>query len=128
MRKFAIFAILGLFVAVFAFAQSEETTTITTQQPASTSEKTIVTKDGEVIATIEKVDVATKTFVVKSDKSGVTKTYTFNDKTVWGTKDATIKVDDLKAGDIIILEANPENVVTRIRVKEITTTPPESQK
>jgi hypothetical protein len=125
MRKLALFAILGLFVAAFAFAQSEETTVIQ-QQPSSTSEKTVVTKDGEVIATIEKVDVPTKTFVVKTDKSGVTKTYTFNEKTMFGTKTNMLKVEDLKPGDVIILEANPENVVTKVRVKEITTeTPPE---
>jgi Cu/Ag efflux protein CusF len=124
MKKLALFAILGFFVVFvgYAVAQSEETTTTTVQQqPSTTSEKTVVTKDGEVIATIEKVDVPTKTITVKTEKSGETKTYTYTTKTTWGTKDKVIKVEDLKTGDVIILNATPENVVSRIRVKEITT-------
>ncbi|MCI0447761.1 hypothetical protein L0152_31680 [bacterium] len=122
MKKLALFAILGFFVAfaAYAVAQSEETTTVT-QQPSTTSEKTVVTKDGEVIATIEKVDVPTKTIMVKTEKNGETKTYTYTTKTSWGTKDKVIKVEDLKTGDIVILNATPENVVSRIRVKEIIT-------
>jgi sporulation protein YlmC with PRC-barrel domain len=122
MKKLALFAILGFFVAFvgYAVAQSEETTTVQ-QQPSTTSEKTVVTKDGEVIATIEKVDVPTKTITVKTEKSGETKTYTYTTKTTWGTKDKVIKVEDLKTGDIVILNATPENVVSRIRVREITT-------
>ena len=129
MKKLALFAILGFFVAAIGFAQTEETTVVT-QQPSTTSEKTIVTKDGEIIGTIEKVDVPTKTFIVKVDKNGTmtTKTYTFTDKTVWGTSDNVLKVDTLKSGDVIVLEADPSNVVTRVRVKEVeTTTPPENQ-
>lgn len=125
MKKLALFAILGFFFAAFAIAQSEETTVI--QQPSSTSEKTVITKDGEIIATIEKLDVPAKTFVVKLDKSGETKTYTFTEKTMWGTKDKVIKVEDLKTGDVVIFNTDPNNVVTRIRIREvITTTPPES--
>ncbi|MCI0618451.1 hypothetical protein L0244_36195 [bacterium] len=122
MKKLALFAILGFFVAfaAYAVAQSEETTTVT-QQPSTTSEKTVVTKDGEVIATIEKVDVPTKTIIVKTEKNGETKTYTYTTKTTWGTKDKVIKVEELKTGDIVILNATPENVVSRIRVKEIIT-------
>lgn len=131
MRKIAVFAILGLFVAAFAFAQSDETTTTTTttQQPSSTTEKTVVTKGGEVIATIEKVDVPTKTIVVKRDENGVSKTYTytFNEKTVWGTKDHMLKVDELKAGDIIVLQSSPDNVVKTVRIQTITTEPSEDQ-
>lgn len=119
MKKLALFAILGLFVAAFGFAQSEETTTIT-QQPAS-SEKTIVTKDGEIIGTIEKVDVPTKTFVVKVDKNGTmtTKTYTFTENTTWGTPDKVLKVEELKSGDVIVLQSDPQNVVTSVRIKEL---------
>ncbi len=122
MKKLALFAILGFFVAfaAYAVAQSEETTTVT-QQPSMTSEKTVVTKDGEVIATIEKVDVPTKTITVKTEKNGETKTYTYTTKTSWGTKDKIIKVEDLKTGDVVYLNATPENVISHIRVKEITT-------
>ena len=105
-------------------SQSEETTTVT-QQPSTTSEKTVVTKDGEVIATIEKVDVPTKTITVKTEKNGEMKTYTYTTKTSWGTKDKVIKVEDLKTGDVVYLNANPENVITRITTKTITTENPE---
>jgi hypothetical protein len=129
MRKIAVFAILGLFVAAFAFAQSEETTTTTTttQQPSSTTEKTVVSKNGEVIATIEKVDVPTKTIVVKRDENGVSKTYTYtyNEKTVFGSKDNMLKVDELKAGDTIVLQSSPDNVVKTIRIETTTETPPD---
>jgi len=124
MKKLALFAILGIFVAFagYAVAQSEETTTTTTtQQPSTTSEKTVVTKDGQVIATIEKVDVPTKTITVKTEKSGETKTYTYTTKTTWGTKDKIVKVEDLKTGDVVYLNANPENVITRITTKTVTT-------
>src|SRR5262245_12309411 len=128
MKKLALFAILGFFVAFAAYAvvQSEETTTVT-QQPSATSEKTVVTKDGEVIATIEKVDVPTKTIIVKTEKAGEAKTYTYTTKTTFGTKDKVIKIEDLKTGDVVILNASPENVLSRIRIQEMTTTPPEGQ-
>ena len=128
MKKLALFAILGIFVAFvgFAVAQSEETTTTTTtQQPSATSEKTVVTKDGEVIATIEKVDVPTKTITVRTEKNGETKTYTYTTKTTWGTKDKVIRVEDLKTGDTVLLNANPQNVITRIETKTVTTENPE---
>lgn len=125
MKKLALFAILGFFVAfaAYAVAQSEETTTVT-QQPSTTSEKTVVTKDGEVIATIEKVDVPTKTITVRTEKSGETKTYTYTTKTTWGTKDKIVKVEELKTGDVVVLNANPEHVISTIRVREITTEQP----
>jgi Cu/Ag efflux protein CusF len=128
MKKLALFAILGFFVAFlgYAVAQSEETTTTTTtQQPSSTSEKTVVTKDGQVIATIEKIDVPTKTITVKTEKNGETKTYTYTTKTTWGSKDNAIKVEDLKTGDVVVLNANPENVITRITTRTVTTENPE---
>jgi Cu/Ag efflux protein CusF len=128
MKKLALFAILGFFVAFvgFAVAQSEETTTTTTtQQPSTSSEKTVVTKDGQVIATIEKIDVPTKTITVKTEQNGETKTYTYTTKTTWGTKDNAIKVEDLKTGDVVVLNANPENVITRITTKTVTTENPE---
>jgi Cu/Ag efflux protein CusF len=126
MKKLALFAILGFFVAFAAYAvvQSEETTTVT-QQPSTTSEKTVVTKDGEIIATIEKVDVPTKTITVKTEKNGETKTYTYTTKTSWGTKDKVVKVEDLKTGDVVYLNATPENVISRITVKTVTTDNPE---
>jgi hypothetical protein len=126
MKKLALFAILGFFVAfaAYAVAQSEETTTVT-QQPSTTSEKTVVTKDGEIIATIEKVDVPTKTITVKTEKNGETKTYTYTTKTTWGTKDKIVKVEDLKTGDVVYLNATPENVISRITVKTVTTDNPE---
>lgn len=129
MKKLALFAILGFFVAFvgYAVAQSEETTTTTTvqQQPSTTTEKTVVTKDGEVIATIEKVDVPTKTITVKTETNGETKTYTYTTKTSWGSKDKVVKVEDLKTGDVVVLNATPENVISRIKVREITTENPE---
>jgi len=126
MKKLTLFAILGIFVAFvgYAVAQSEETTTVT-QQPSTTSEKTVVTKDGEVIATIEKVDVPTKTITVKTEKNGETKTYTYTTKTSWGTKDKIVKVEDLKTGDVVYLNTTPENVISRITVKTVTTENPE---
>lgn len=128
MKKLALFVILGFFVAFvgYAVAQSDTTTTTTVQQqPSTTSEKTVVTKDGEVIATIEKVDVPTKTITVKTEKNGETKTYTYTTKTTWGTKDKVIKVEDLKSGDVVVLNANPDNQITRIVTREITTENPE---
>ena len=126
MKKLALFAILGFFVAFvgYAVAQSEETTTVT-QQPSTTTEKTVVTKDGEVIATIEKVDVPTKTITVKTEKNGETKTYTYTTKTSWGTKDKIVKVEDLKTGDVVYLNTTPENVISRITVRTVTTENPE---
>jgi len=129
MKKLALFAILGFFVAFvgYAVAQSEETTTTTTttQQPSTTTEKTMVTKDGEVIATIEKVDVPTKTITVKTEKNGETKTYTYTTKTSWGTKDKIVKVEDLKTGDVVYLNTTPDNMISRITVKTVTTDNPE---
>jgi Cu/Ag efflux protein CusF len=128
MKKLALFVILGFFVAFvgYAVAQSDTTTTTTTtEQPSTTSEKTVVTKDGEVIATIEKVDVPTKTITVRTEKNGETKTYTYTTKTTWGTKDKVIRVEDLKTGDTVLLNANPQNVITRIETKTVTMENPE---
>jgi hypothetical protein len=131
MKKLALLAILGFFVAfaAYAVAQSEETTTVT-QQPSATTEKTVVTKDGEVIATIEKVDVPTKTITVKTEKAGETKIYTYTTKTMFGTKEKVVKVEEFKPGDVVVLNANPENVIKTIRIQTETTTttePPQQQ-
>jgi Domain of unknown function (DUF5666) len=120
MKKLALFALLGLFVACFAFAQSEQPTqqqpgAYPEQQPASESKQMSSTP---FVGTIDNVDLTAKSFTVKIEKTGETKTFTFDDKTKWDAKDKMFKADNLKAGDQVTIQADANNLATKIKVKE----------
>jgi cytoskeletal protein RodZ len=120
MKKLALFALLGLFVACFAFAQSEQPTqqqpgAYPEQQPSSESKQMSSTP---FVGTIDNVDLTAKSFTVKIEKTGETKTFTFDDKTKWDAKDKMFKADNLKAGDQVTIQADANNLATKIKVKE----------
>lgn len=123
MKKLMLFAILGVFVACFAFAQSEPPTQ---QQPSAYPEQQPAASDSKHMSsssfngTIDTVDVTAKTFTVKMDKTEETKTFSFDDKTKWEAKDKMFKADNLKAGDRVTIQADASNLATKIKVKETT--------
>ena len=123
MKKLMLFAILGVFAACFAFAQSEQPAQ---QQPGAYPEQHAAASDSKHMSsssfsgTIDSVDVTAKTFTVKMDKTGETKTFNFDDKTKWEAKDKMFKVDNLKAGDQVTIQADASNLATKIKVKEAT--------
>src|SRR5262245_52485689 len=99
MKKLMLFAILGLFVACFAFAQSEQPTqqqpgAYPEQHPTATESKHM--SSAPVVGTIDNVDLTAKSFTVKIEKTGETKTFTFDDKTKWDAKEKSFKADNLK--------------------------------
>jgi cytoskeletal protein RodZ len=121
MKKLALFALLGLFVACFAFAQSEQPTQ---QQPSAYPEQQPTASESKqmsstpFVGTIDNVDLTAKSFTVKIEKTGETKTFTFDDKTKWDAKDKMFKADNLKAGDQVTIQADANNLATKIKVKE----------
>lgn len=120
MKKLALFALLGLFVACFAFAQSEKPQQ---QQPTYPEQHTAAAEkhmmsSAPVVGTIDSVDQTAKSFTVKIAKTGETKTFTFDDKTKWDAKDKMFKADNLKAGDQVTINANADMLATKIKVKE----------
>ncbi len=123
MKKLALFALLGLFVACFAFAQSEQPTQ---QQPSAYPEQHPAASDSKqmssapIVGTIDNVDLTAKSFTVKMEKTGETRTFTFDDKTKWDAKDKMFKADNLKAGDQVTIQADANNLATKIKVKEAT--------
>jgi hypothetical protein len=123
MKKFALFALLGLFVAVFAVAQSQQppqqSPAYPEQQPAAAESKAM--SHAPVMGTVDNVDLTAKSITVKIDKTGESKTFTFNDKTKWDAKEKTFKADNLKAGDQVTITADSTNLATKIKVKEATT-------
>jgi uncharacterized protein DUF5666 len=123
MKKLMLFAILGVFAACFAFAQSEQPAQ---QQPGAYPEQQPAASDSKHMSsssfhgTIDSVDVTAKTFTVKMDKTEETKTFSFDDKTKWEAKDKMFKADNLKAGDRVTIQADASNLATKIKVKEAT--------
>ncbi len=121
MKKLTLFAILGVFVACFVFAQSEQPAQ---QQPGAYPEQHPTTSESKhmskssVVGTIDNVDLTAKSFTVKIEKTGETKTFTFDDKTKWEAKDKMFKADTLKAGDQITIQADANNLATKIKMKE----------
>jgi len=123
MKKLTLFALLGLFVACFAFAQSEQQPTqqqpgYTEQHPAASESKHM--SSAPVVGTIDSVDPVAKSFTVKIAKTGETKTFTFDDKTKFDAKEKSFKGDNLKAGDQVTVTADHMNLATKIKVKEAT--------
>ncbi|MCI0447760.1 hypothetical protein L0152_31675 [bacterium] len=123
MKKLALFALLGLFVACFAFAQSEQPTqqqpsAYPEQQPAASESKHM--SSDPFVGTVDTVDLTAKSFTVKIEKAGETRTFTFDDKTKWDAKDKMFKADNLKAGEQVTIQADANNLATKIKVKEAT--------
>jgi len=121
MKKLMLFAILGVFVACFAFAQSEPPAQ---QQPGAypeqhpTASEPTHMSSAPFVGTVDTVDVTAKTITVKTEKMGETKTFTFDDKTKWEAKEKMFKADNLKAGDQVTIQADANNLATKIKVKE----------
>lgn len=124
MKKLALFALLGLFVASFAFAQSQQPPqqqqpgSYPEQQP-SASEKQM--SDTPIMGTVEKVDLTGKSITVKIDKTGETRVFTFDDKTKWDAKEKMFKADNLKVGDQVTITSDSANLASKIKVKAGTT-------
>lgn len=121
MKKLMLFAILGLFVACFAFAQSEQPTqpqqpAYPEQHPAASESKHM--SSAPVVGTIDTIDLTAKSFTVKVEKTGETKTFTFDEKTKWDAKEKMFKADNLKAGDQVTINADANMLATKIKVKE----------
>jgi preprotein translocase subunit YajC len=119
MKKLALFALVGLFVASFAFAQSQQPPQ--QQQPSgypeqpSASEKQM--SNAPIMGTVDKVDLTGKSITVKIDKTGETRTFTFDDKTKWDAKEKTFKADSLKVGDQVTITSDSTNLASKIKVK-----------
>jgi hypothetical protein len=122
MKKLALFALVGLFFAAFAIAQSEQPKQ---QQPGSSSypdQKPMASdmkhmSNATMTGTVDKVDVTAKTIDVKIGKTGETKTFSFDDKTKWDAKEKMFKADNLKAGDEVTITADSAGLASKIKVK-----------
>lgn len=123
MKKLALIALLGIFLAAFAVAQTQQPPQ---QQPGAYPEQQQTPSESKtmshapVMGTVDTVDLMGKSFTVKIDKTGETKTFTFNDKTKWDAKEKSFKADNLKAGDQVTITADSTNLATKIKVKEQT--------
>jgi Cu/Ag efflux protein CusF len=115
-----LFAILGVFVACFAFAQSEQPTQ---QQPGAYPEQHPTATESKhmsstpFVGTVDNIDLTAKSVTVKN-AAGESKTFTFDDKTKWDAKEKMFKADNLKTGDEVTINADANNLATKIKVKE----------
>jgi hypothetical protein len=125
MKRFMLFAILGIFFAAFALAQSDQPTQ---QQPGAYPEQKPMTESKQmssdkISGTVDKVDLTGKSFTVKLE-SGEPRTFTFDDKTKWEAKDNKMfGSDQLKVGDKIHIEADASNLAKRIKLAPASETP-----
>lgn len=118
MKKLALFALVGLFLAAFAFAQSEQPQQqqpYQDQKPMASDTKHM--SSAPVTGTVDKVDVTAKTIDVKIGKTGETKSFTFDDKTKWDAKEKMFKADNLKPGDEVTITADSTGLASKIKVK-----------
>jgi hypothetical protein len=119
MKKLMLFAILGMFVACFAFAQSEQPSQ---QQPAYPEQHPTASDAKHMsstpfVGTVDNIDLTAKSIIVKN-AAGESKTFTFDDKTKWDTKEKMFKADNLKVGDQVTISADANNLASKIKVKE----------
>src|SRR5262245_19055829 len=125
MKRLMLFAILGIFFAAFALAQSNQPAQ---QQPGAYPEQKPMAESKQmssdkISGTIDKVDLTAKSFTVKLD-SGETRTFTFDEKTKWEAKDNKMfGADHLKAGDKVSIEADASNLAKRIKLAPASETP-----
>lgn len=103
MKKLTIF----LFVALFAAAISFGATATTAKAPA---------KPHYVTGTVKSMDATAKTITVTIDNAD--KTFTTNDKTVYmkSHSKASAKMEDIKVGDKISVDADKDNTALRVIV------------
>jgi hypothetical protein len=124
--KKLLFVLLGIFLASFVVAQTQQPPqqqpgAYPEQQPTAAESKQM--SGSKFIGTVDTVDLTGKTITVKMEKTGETRTFTFDDKTKWDAKDKMFKVDNLKSGDHVTIEADAANLATKIKVKEGTPQP-----
>ncbi len=114
-KKIALFAFLGLFVAILAVSAQTSTPT---EPPSTSSDTADMSKNSKMVGTIDKVDPLAKTISVKLDKSGEVRVFTYDDKTSFRSMDdKSIQFETLKAGDRVGIEADAANLATKIKIK-----------
>ncbi|HSE39322.1 MAG TPA: hypothetical protein VLH08_01040 [Acidobacteriota bacterium] len=115
LKKVALLAFLGVFVAFFAAAQSAATTQ---PQPGSSSNTAEMSKDNDFAGKITKLDTTAKTITVKIDKTGEAKVFSYDDKTTYSdAKGTVVKIEDLKTGDHVVIVSDTGNLATSVKVK-----------
>src|SRR5262245_12063930 len=124
MKRFMLFAILGIFFAAFALAQTNQPAQ---QQPGAYPEQKPMAESKQmssdkISGTVDSVDLTAKSFALKLD-SGETRTFTFDEKTKWDAKDKMFKADHLKSGDKVTVEADATNLAKKIKVTAGSETP-----
>ena len=114
-KKIALFAFLGLFVAILAVSAQTSTPT---EPPSTSSDTADMSKNSKMVGTIDKVDPLAKTISVKLEKSGEVKVFTYDDKTSFRSMDdKSIQFETLKVGDRVGIEADAANLATKIKIK-----------
>jgi Cu/Ag efflux protein CusF len=103
MKKLTIFLFVALFAAAFSFGAT-----------ATTAKSTM--KAHYVTGTVKSVDATAKTVTLTI--SNADKTFNLNDKTVYmkSHSKATAKMEDIKVGDKISVDADKDNNALRVIV------------
>jgi Cu/Ag efflux protein CusF len=94
------------------------------QAPATDVQKTTPVK-----GMIDKIDLEKKTITLKDETTKESKVYTFNDTTTFSKKDKVMKAEDLKKGDKVLFDVDPQNMIVKVHweTKDATLTEPEKQ-
>lgn len=125
-----IFMLLfGAFVCYAAAQNQPAQPTDPSQDPYQQAPATEVQKTTPIKGIVDKIDLEKKVITLKDEATKVTTEYTFNDSTSFSKKDKVMKAEDLKKGDKVLLDVDPQNMVVKVHwgSKEATPTEPEKQ-
>jgi len=112
--------ILVLFFAVLAvsFAYAEEQgNQDKPKQDQSSAVQSTQAQSSEINAVVDAVDMKTKMVKFKADGSTRIQEADFTESTVFGNQNATLKAEDLKKGDRVVMEIDSTNVITRVELQ-----------
>jgi predicted RNA-binding protein len=119
-----------LLAATFTYAQTSDQTTEPTQQQMGQeqpSQNADMATIKHITGQVTKIDLKNKTITIKDDVAGVETQYTFNDTTTFNKDNETIKAEKVKKGQIVAIDVDSGNIITRFAIQPKSTTSTEKK-
>jgi len=121
MFKRLMLVFLLILIASFSYGQSsdkpaEQVPATDQAQPAEQTPAPSAEQPKQIIGTIHKIDHEKMMLTLKDETTNEKKEFKFTDTTTFMKEDATITHKDLKKGDRVSLELDPQDAILKVSV------------
>lgn len=109
--------ILILFMAILAISfvyADEETKADKQKEDPSADARSTQAQSSQIDAVVDSIDAKTKTIKFKANGSTRIQEADFTESTVFLNQSATLRAEDLKKGDRVLMEVDSTNIITRV--------------